>query len=307
MKTIKGITFYVTKLDEFIAADAAADRTTYYDINGDAYDIMTKALKLRAENKNRVIINAYYDEYGTRVIVTKKYTSLTALEKLYGFCLDHNGKMADIGSCSTSVELNPRCAARAKNPDCICYYCYAASMAKQYSDLSKKLARNTAFYCNGIIPVEKLPLINPALFPFFRFESFGDIQNTTQVINYINIARYNPSIAFAWWTKNPDIIASALEEYNEVMPINVNVIYSSPKVNAQVDAAALKARYPFITAIFTVYNAAYAIEHNIDINCGARDCFKCNVCYRTHDRNGVIIVNEIVKDEQKEYYAAVAA
>lgn len=298
--------FFETKVSDYINSMEPGKRYSFFLDDTTPYSFLTKRGTIKADAKKHVVINEYSDEYGAIIVIVKKYSTITALEKEFVFCLDHNGKMAHIGSCSTSVELNARCAARAKDPDSICHFCYAKSMAAQYADLSKKLARNTALYCSDILPMHKLPLIDPAIYPFFRFESFGDISNTIQVINYINIARINPAINFAWWTKNPDIIAAALDKYNDTIPANINIIYSSPRVNDQVDADTLKKRYPFITAIFTVYNAAYAIEHNIDINCGARDCFKCNLCYRTHGKNDIVIVNEIVKNEQSTYYKSIA-
>lgn len=307
---LSNVIFYETRVNEYInSMTIPGKKYSFFLDNGASYDPFTKKMTIRKETENMVVINEYVDEYGNYNVIVKKYASLTELEKLHGFCVKHFGKMKKICSCSTSVKLNPRCMARAKDPESICHYCFAAQMLKDYGDnMENKVARNTERYTTRILELSELPLIDPELFPFFRFEAFGDISNTIQVINYIQLARMNSRINFAWWTKNPDIIDAALEEYNETIPANVNIIYSSPKKNVQTDAAALKARYPFITAIFTVYTAAYAIYHNIDINCGARDCFNCATgCYRIHDRNNIVIVNEIEKSEQKAYYAALAA
>ena len=53
------------------------------------------------------------------------------------FCTGHTGKMSGVISISTSVALNTRCPARAKDPDSICHFCFAAAMLEQYSDLGK--------------------------------------------------------------------------------------------------------------------------------------------------------------------------
>lgn len=310
LNTIK---FYETTVNDFYAynLDSTFENGTVYTFeteNGKSYNAIKKNGELRKDTKDYVIVDIRGNYPAVITIIVKKYATKDTLQKVHGFCTDHNGKMTNICSCSTSVKLNPRCMARAKNPDSICHYCFAAQMLKDYDPLEKKVARNTKRYTTRVLDLSELPLINPEVFPFFRFESFGDISNTIQVINYIQLARMNSRINFAWWSKNPDIIAAALEEYNETIPENVNIIYSSPKKNIQADAATLKAKYPFITAIFTVYTAAYAIYHNIDINCGARDCYNCATgCYRIHDRNNIVIINEIEKSEQKAYYAALAA
>lgn len=307
---LNNVIYFETRVKEYVnSMMIPGKKYSFFLDNGEPYDPFTKKMTIRKETEKMVVINEYSDDYGNYNVIVKKYASKDALQKVHGFCTDHNGKMANICSCSTSVKLNPRCMARAKNPDSICHCCFAAQMLKDYGDnMENKVARNTERYTTRILAMYELPLIDPEMFPFFRFESFGDISNTIQVINYIQLARMNSRINFAWWTKNPDIIDAALKEYGETIPENVNIIYSSPKKNIQADAVTLKAKYPFITAIFTVYTAAYAIHHNVDINCGARDCYNCATgCYRIHDRNNIVIVNEIEKSEQKAYYAALAA
>ena len=104
------------------------------------------------------------------------------------FCTDHNGKMSGVISISTSVALNQRCQARAKNPESICHFCFAAAMLDHYSDLGKKLARNTELLTARELTPAEIPVINADKWPLLRFESFGDLNNVIQVYNYFLIA-----------------------------------------------------------------------------------------------------------------------
>lgn len=204
------------------------------------------------------------------------------------FCTGHTGKMSGVISISTSVALNTRCQARAKDPDSICHFCFAAAMLEQYSDLGKKLARNTELLTTRELDPAEVPVINAEKWPMLRFESFGDLNNTTQVYNYFMIASVNHKCKAALWTKNPDIIAKAMAEYGIKKPSNLVIIYSSPKVNEC--AADILEKYSFIDKVFTVYDPETA--KGVKINCGARDCKKCGRCYTK--RTGAM-VREILK------------
>ena len=154
---------------------------------------------------------------------------------------------------------------------------------KIYPSMEKPMVENQRILTSEILPAEKLPRINNI---YFRFESFGDLNNATQVKNYFNICYKNPRVKFALWTKNPDYIAKAIKMGYE-KPANLNIVLSSLFINVQ-----RKTRYEFVDKVFTVYDKNYIAENNTDINCGARNCFKCGLCY---EKNGVKIINEKLK------------
>ena len=205
-----------------------------------------------------------------------------------------SGKMAEVPSISTSVCLNKYCGEHAKIDGAICKYCFAMRYAKMRESLRKKLARNHEILTTRILEDKEVPIVNAQI---FRFESFGDLNNTTQLRNYYKIARMNPNVKFALWTKNPSIIV----ECDEQMPLNITLVMSSLFVNVsitqqqidrflkkcdgKVDACQVK--------VFTVYNKKYATDNNIDINCGARSCFSCQKCY--HKDNGQVFIKELIK------------
>ena len=142
---------------------------------------------------------------------------------------------------------------------------------------------NTVFYTTYELTKKNVPQINSL---FFRFESFGDIQNTTQVKNYATIARANKHCSFVLWTKNPWIIKMAIAE-GLTLPKNFRVIYSLPKVNQAVSNdlfREIRSEWSFVSKIFAVYDKKTVTEQHININCGARSCMSCRKCYDTANR-----------------------
>ena len=215
-------------------------------------------------------------------------TTLSKKSELGGlhYTTNHTGKMSGLHSLSTAVTVNPHCIKRMQNGSSICAKCFAASMMKQYQSLNNCLVSNTEILTASVLPASVLPLI-PAR--YFRFEAFGDLINTNQVINYFNIAKKNPDTLCALWTKNPHIVAKAIEMGHE-KPANLQIVLSSPLVNKPVKST----KYAFIDKIFTVYDKEGAKA--VNINCGARSCLACGRCYRPNP-NGVKLqyVNELLK------------
>lgn len=194
--------------------------------------------------------------------------------------------MSGLHSISTAVTVNPYCIKRQAKGDSICAHCFAASMMKQYKALNEATARNAEILTASILPVSVLPLIPTR---YFRFESFGDLINTNQVINYFNIAKKNPDTLCALWTKNPQIIAKAiLMGYDK--PVNLQIVLSSPFVNKAIKST----KWTFVDKIFTVYDKQAAKA--VNINCGARSCLQCGRCYRPNpDGAKIQYINEILK------------
>lgn len=192
-----------------------------------------------------------------------------------------SGKMAGIPSISTSVLENPICQKRRQQKDSICSKCFAASTAARYTSLAKNLSSNLELLTGEILPLDVLPRFIPELANIVRFESFGDLANVTQAINYINIAKVNPDIRFALWTKNIGFLAKAIEQAGK--PENMRIIYSSAYINQETSAENITRAYPCVDAVFTVYDKKYIAENNIEINCGAKSCITCRNCYDRPD------------------------
>lgn len=199
------------------------------------------------------------------------------------FTTQHSGKMSGMVSISTSVTTNERCAKNAQIKGSICEKCFAAKQMRVFPSMEKPMVENQRILTSEVLPLEKLPTVNNL---YFRFEAFGDLNNTIQVINYFNMCYKNPKTKFALWTKNPDFIAEAIAE-GYPKPDNLNIILSSLFINQE-----RKNPFQFVDKVFTVYDPDFIEENKVEINCGARNCFDCGLCY---EKNGVQIINEKLK------------
>ena len=193
-----------------------------------------------------------------------------------------SGKMYGIPSISTSVLENPICQKRREDKNSICSKCFAASTAKRYSSLAKNLSSNLELLTSEVLPLDVLPRFIPELANIVRFESFGDLADAKQAVNYLNIAKVNPGVRFALWTKNIAILAKAVEMVGG-KPENIRIIYSSPIVNQAISVEKTKRIFSFVDAVFTVYDKKYTAENNTEINCGAKSCITCRNCYDRPD------------------------
>ena len=220
----------------------------------------------------------------------RKNRTLVSLEKrvfIEKSISEQSGKMEGIPSISTSVKLNPNCMRNRACKGSICEHCYANAYAGFRKTLREKLEINTLFYTRYELTKKDIPKINSK---YFRFESFGDLINTTQVKNYFTIARANSDTYFVLWTKNPSIIGKAILEGAKV-PKNFRIIVSELYLNQPISGryfANLKSLFPFVSKIFSVYSPDYIQGHNIDINCGGRKCLECLRCYNKSDRTKLI-------------------
>lgn len=205
--------------------------------------------------------------------------------------INHNGKMEGMQSLSTCCESNKYCQKRFNEictfnysqREMVCIKCYANRMMKMYKNLKNSTDRNLE-YLSKVLDVNDLPDINVR---YFRFESFGDLDNENQFINYLNICRKNPRTKFAIWTKNPWIIQNVFDEgYKK--PKNLNIVLSSLYIN-KVD----EFKYDWVDRVFTVYDKKYIEENDVDINCGGRKCLECLKCYKKS--NKYYYINEQLK------------
>ncbi len=211
--------------------------------------------------------------------------TLSNSKKISGlhFTTKHSGKMEGMVSISTSVTTNERCAKNAQIKGSICEKCFAAKQMRVFPTMEKPMVENQRILTSEVLPLDVLPIINNI---YFRFEAFGDLNNATQVKNYFNICYKNPGVKFALWTKNPDYIAQAISDGYE-KPENLNIILSSLFINKE-----RKNPFPFVDKVFTVYDPNFIEENGIEINCGARNCFSCCLCY---NKNNVSVINEKLK------------
>lgn len=190
-----------------------------------------------------------------------------------------SGKMHDIPSVSTSCMCNPICKARMKNGNSICASCFAVATINHYKTLGVAMENNYELLNADVLPFEMLPNLKKTV-EITRIESFGDVASETQAENYHRFITKNPHVMFAWWSKNMKIIEPIFNRLGK--PSNVVMIESSPMVNVEIKPSSW-----IVDKVFTVFDDEYIKAHNVEINCGARDCNTCRRCYKKSTEKSV--------------------
>ena len=206
----------------------------------------------------------------------------------------HGGKMDGIPSISTSCILNARCQKRVNCDKSVCHNCFAHSYMKFRKELREALERNFNIITKRILTKEEIAALNINVC-FFRFVSFGDLNNNIQLINYINICKNYKNTRFALWTKNVDILLSVFSQKKYRKPKNLSLVISSPLLNVAFPVSFVEKinKVVHIDVVFTVYSKEFAKNNNIVINCGAKHCLSCLQCYKGHKET--IYINEQLK------------
>lgn len=189
---------------------------------------------------------------------------------------NHTGKMEGINSIGTSCVDNPFCIKRRENGDSVCSHCYAVTYMKMRKALKEHLAENAAIITTRLLKGREIPVTNSHI---FRFESFGDLYNTTHLANYVLIAERNPFTQFGLWTKNTWVLDELFNKNGIAKPNNLSIVVSSPMMNKTIELD--RERYWFVDHVFTVYDKKFIEVNNIDINCGSRNCLECQLCYHS--------------------------
>lgn len=194
---------------------------------------------------------------------------------------DMTGKLKGLRAINTSPLVNPYCQKMSKNPNTICHQCYSILMLlTTRQNAHPAYVRNTHYLADSIIPEPNILHLNDDI---FRFNAHGELVNVNHAINLLNVARVNPNTIIGFWTKRPDLIRKAGQ-----VPANVNLIYSTPKVNI------LQPKVPEgFHKVFSAYTKEFAEKHNIKINCHG-GCNTCRLCYT---KNKVTHINEVIKKE----------
>lgn len=171
----------------------------------------------------------------------------------------HSGKMTGMKSISCSFQENDYCQNR-QNCQGICPECYVESIEKKYDALHECLVHNTNLLTTGIIATIKLSTNFRK--EICRFNSFSELYNVENFINYLIICKNKPKTIFTLWTKRSNIINYVFDVMKIERPKNLRLIYSSPLLNkpANLDSKGLR----HFQQVFTVYTSQYAIDNNIN-------------------------------------------
>ena len=177
------------------------------------------------------------------------------------------GKMKGIPAIRTCCSVNPICIARMQNGNSVCAHCFAETTMKMKPTVRDATTSNFYLLTESILDLDLLPRFGNVR--IVRIESFGDVANVNQAINYLNICRVNPNQVFAWWSKNMNIIKTAIELVGK--PENVILVESAPILDAEIEPS-----NEYVDKTFTVYHKK---DDDAFINCGGRSCVTCQRCY----------------------------
>jgi hypothetical protein len=192
------------------------------------------------------------------------------------------GKLEYIRSLNTSPLNNDFCMVMAKS-NTVCSKCYSIDSLRTYrKGCDKAWARNGDILTQEVYEDGDMPFLNDAI---FRIHSHGELIDMTHLQNIFALARRNPQTTFSLFTKRKDLVKQ-LEE--GAIPDNVVMVYS----NAVMDRVMEEPPHGF----HKTFNVVTSREVH-KINCGARKCAECQVCYK-FDTASVIV--ELEKSEQKK-------
>lgn len=184
-----------------------------------------------------------------------------------------SGKLKGIASINTSPLHNPFCLKMHKTADTVCAHCYSHAMLKALRANCVPLwKKNGEILSARLLTDAELPTWR--VYKHVRFSAHGELFNKLHCENLFKIARFNPDITFALWTKRPELVSKDV-------PDNCILIYSSPIINVQSELP------EGFHKVFTVY------DHDTgNINCGGKYCRSCLLCYT---KNDVVYINELLK------------
>ena len=202
------------------------------------------------------------------------------------------GKLSGMHAISTYIPMNDRCMLRSTVKGSVCERCYAKAMLARRSNMRPSLEQNTVILTEKVYHVENFPILNDR---YFRIEAFADLINWVQCANYFNLCKRNPECQFAMWTKNLFIVAECIRNGYE-KPENLIIVFSSPMINGEVKAEkGLKAVFPFVDKVFTVFDKEFIKANGVEITCGGRKCLECLRCYTPNVGDGIEYVREQLK------------
>ncbi len=196
-----------------------------------------------------------------------------------------SGKLAEFRAISVNTLTNDFCGKmhKSKKKDHICPKCYSFALLTGFrKNVAPALERNSKLLSGHLMEWDEIPFINDA---YFRFDAHGELINLTHLVNYVTIARKNKGCTFALWTKRKDLINKYHEIWGDIMPDNLILIYSNPRISNIMDKPP---KY-----FHRTFNNVLEHEEVERQNCTGQQCKDCLLCYTPN--NGVTTIVEKVK------------
>jgi len=196
------------------------------------------------------------------------------------------GKLKGVGSLNVSKPL--ACIQRMMDLESVCSKCYMDRFMAVYKTAKLNYMCNAKILTTRELEDNEIPFLYTDI---LRINSFGELHNVMHLWNIYKIALKNPQVLFVIWTKETEIVWELRDK-----PENVRLIYSSYKLNKEEECP------PMFWGTFTVFNADYAFENKVRVNCNGK-CRICMICYDKNKHTSGNKVREIVKNEQGKYHS----
>ena len=190
------------------------------------------------------------------------------------------GKMEGVWSLNTSAECNPFCKRMRGIDGYICQSCYSKNTERRWKYSRLAWENNYRVLSENSLKDREVPILNTCI---FRHQAHGDLINRTHYKNLVRVAEGNPGVTFALWTKNLGVINRG----GVIKRDNLIHVYSTPQLNNP------NPKLPKgFDRVFSVYTRPFTRETKVKVNCGAKNCLACQLCYTKSD---VVFVNEHIK------------
>ena len=203
-------------------------------------------------------------------------------------CYHKKNKLEGFYSLNTSPNCNGFCNKMHANKNSICSKCFAVNQEKRMPNLKNKNARNFDILTKELVNFEGF--LNVL---YFRFHSFGELENITHLHNFINLTKQHKRTTFALYTKRIDLLKEYFKTHKK--PSNLIIVVSSPILNKEINFEAIKKQLPQVDKTFTVYTKDYVVENDVKINCGGKKCSNCMLCYNKSRAKKNNVIRELVK------------
>ena len=194
-----------------------------------------------------------------------------------------SGKLKELQAINTNTLTNDYCKRMngCKNDKVICTMCYSHYMLSTFrKNCTGAFQHNSNMLSTKILDDKSFPKFSDKN-DIIRLHAHGELINTTHMYNLITMVNLNPTKMFSLYTKRADIINKVFNHMNK--PINLILVYSNPIIDKP------------MTTIPNHFDKVFNVlkqKHQEKINCGAKNCNTCRLCYK---KGGTNIIYEELK------------
>ena len=199
-----------------------------------------------------------------------------------------SGKLKGIDAINTNTCSNSFCKkmSNTDNKYVICKHCYSMNMLKTFrKNCQPSFQHNSNILSTKLIDKHDIPKFKHEL---LRLHAHGELINQTHADNFIRLCKFKPDKQIVLYTKRLDLINNAIcRQSHTIKPDNLIIVYSNPIIDHPITKIPDSKLFRYVDKVFNVLS-----KPDKKINCGARNCNKCRLCYKKSTTN---IIYELVK------------